>query len=97
MHLAAAMHFSGFKSVVATMWYVYQFTNGVRGDYVLIIRKAISDVDGPKVAKWFYEELLAKEEVDADSIAYALDSAVAQLRDSGVSADRWAPFIHMGA
>jgi hypothetical protein len=97
MHLAAAMLSTGFKSVVATMWYVYQCTNGVRGEYVLIIRRAISDVDGPKVAKRFYEELLAKEVVDADSIAYALDSAVAQLRDSGVSADRWAPFIHMGA
>jgi hypothetical protein len=35
--------------------------------------------------------------MDADSVAYALDSAVGKLRDSGVSADRWAPFIHMGA
>jgi CHAT domain-containing protein len=73
MHLAAAMLFSGFKNVIATMWYV------------------------PKVAKWFYEELLAKEVVDANSVAYALDFAVGKLRDSGVSPDRWAPFIHMGA
>jgi hypothetical protein len=59
--------------------------------------RAISDTDGPKVAQWFYEELFAKEVVDADSVAYALDSAVGKLRDSGVSPDRWAPFIHMGA
>jgi hypothetical protein len=64
---------------------------------MLIINRAISDVDGPKVAKWFYEELLAKEVADASSVAYALDSAVGKLRDSGVSPDRWAPFIHMGA
>jgi hypothetical protein len=95
MHLAAAMLFSGFKSVIATMWYVNrQFRIS---ECLLTMSRAISDVDGPKVAKWFYEELLAKEVVDADSVAYALDSAVGKLRDSGVSAERWAPFIHMGA
>jgi hypothetical protein len=61
------------------------------------MNRAISDVDGPKVAKWFYEDLFAAEVLDADSVAYALDFAVGKLRDSGVSADRWAPFIHMGA
>jgi hypothetical protein len=95
MHLAAAMLFSGFKSVIATMWYVNrQFRIS---ECLLTMSRAISDVDGPKVAKWFYEELLAKEVVDADSVAYALDSAVGKLCDSGVSAERWAPFIHMGA
>jgi hypothetical protein len=64
---------------------------------VLTLSRAIADIDGPKVAKWFYEDLLAKEVVDADSVAYALDSAVGKLRGSGVSADRWVPFIHMGA
>jgi hypothetical protein len=64
---------------------------------LLTMTRAISDVDGPKVANWFYEELLAKEAVDADSVAHALDSAVGKLRDSGVSSERWAPFIHMGA
>jgi hypothetical protein len=65
--------------------------------HMLIRNRAISDIDGPKVAKWFYEELLSKEVVDVSSVAYALDSAVDKLRDSGVSPDRWAPFIHMGA
>jgi hypothetical protein len=63
----------------------------------LTTSRAISDEDGPKVATWFYEELLSKEEVDGDSVAYALDSAVSKLRASGVSPNRWAPFIHMGA
>jgi hypothetical protein len=64
---------------------------------VLIERRAISDIDGPKVAKWFYEELFSKEEIDLDSMAFALDAAVSKLRNSDVPPDRWAPFIHMGA
>jgi hypothetical protein len=64
---------------------------------MLTISRAIADDDGPNVAQWFYEELLSKEVVDADSVAYALDTAVGKLRESGVSPDRWAPFIHMGA
>jgi hypothetical protein len=95
MHLAASMLFSGFKSIVATMWYVDRdFRISV---WLLMMIRAISDVDGPKVAEWFYEELLAREVVDGDSVAYALDSAVGKLRASGVTPERWAPFIHMGA
>jgi hypothetical protein len=59
--------------------------------------RAISDEDGPKVAKWFYEDLFEKEVIDADTVAYALDNAAGQLRRSGVPSDRWVPFIHMGA
>jgi CHAT domain-containing protein len=95
MHLAAAMLFSGFKSVVATMWYVDRKTE--ISECPLTKTRAICDVDGPKVAEWFYEELFAREAVDGDSVAYALDSAVGKLRASGVSPERWAPFIHMGA
>jgi hypothetical protein len=58
--------------------------------------RAIRDDDGPRVAKWFYEKLLSSEVIDADSVAYALDCAVGKLRNSNVSPDRWAPFIHMG-
>jgi hypothetical protein len=95
MHLAAAMLFSGFKSVVATMWYVNRESR--IGDCLLMMSRAICDVDGPKVAKWFYEELLTREVVDGDSVAFALDFAVDKLRASGVTPERWAPFIHMGA
>jgi CHAT domain-containing protein len=97
MHLAAAMLFSGFKSVIATMWYAGCYIRAREFQCSHGMSRAIADADGPKVAKWFYEELLSKEVVDADSVAYALDAAVGKLRDSGVSPDRWAPFIHMGA
>jgi hypothetical protein len=56
------------------------------------------DEDGPKVARIFYEEVVKSEMIDADTIAYALDTAVRQLRDSGkVPPERWAPFVHIGA
>jgi hypothetical protein len=61
------------------------------------VHRAINDYDGPKVAKWFYEELFANEVIDVDSVAYALDVAVGKLRETKVLPDRWAPFIHMGA
>ena len=54
-------------------------------------------MDGPQVAKWFYENLFAREVIDADSVAYALDYAVGKLRESGVPSHQWVPFIHMGA
>jgi hypothetical protein len=57
----------------------------------------MSDNDGTQVTKWFYEELLAKEVVTSDDVAYALDVALGKLRDSGVPLHRWVPFIHMGA
>jgi hypothetical protein len=63
---------------------------------LLSLRRAIADEDGPKVAQWFYEGLFAHEILDGDAVAYALDTAVRKLRDSGVSLERWAPFIHMG-
>jgi hypothetical protein len=58
----------------------------------------MSDVDGPDMARWFYEGLLAHETIDTDAVAYALDSAVRKLRDKIPSEPkRWAPYIHMGA
>jgi hypothetical protein len=51
----------------------------------LMIARAMADDDGPMVAEWFYEELLSKDMVDADSVAYALDVAVGKLRATGVS------------
>jgi hypothetical protein len=95
MHLAAAMLFCGFRSVVATMWWVQSLQ--MQSWALSTLYRAINDFDGPKVAKWFYEELFTNEVIDVDSVAYALDIAVGKLRDSGVPPDRWAPFIHMGA
>jgi hypothetical protein len=45
----------------------------------------------------FYKRLFAEEVITFDTIPYALDYAVAELRKSGVSPMRWATFIHMGA
>jgi hypothetical protein len=56
----------------------------------------MSDADGPDIARWFYESLFQHAELDLDHIAYALDEAVAKLRLTGVSASRWALFVHMG-
>jgi hypothetical protein len=57
----------------------------------------MSDEDGPQVAKHFYSELFRAEKIDADSVPYALDHAIAALRMSGAPPERWATFIHLGA
>jgi hypothetical protein len=58
----------------------------------------MGDVDGPDLAKWFYEDLLSNEVIDADAVAYSLDAAVEKLRAKIPSAAIWwAPYIHMGA
>jgi hypothetical protein len=59
--------------------------------------RAMDDADGPQVAKLFYERLFAEEIITLDTIPYALDYAVAELRKSGAPPERWATFIHMGA
>jgi hypothetical protein len=59
--------------------------------------RAMNDTDGPYVAKAFYEKLFAHNTIDADSIAYALDYAIRELRKSGVPLERWATFVHIGA
>jgi hypothetical protein len=58
--------------------------------------RMMNDDDGPDVARWFYESLFAKEDLDFDGIAYALDGAIMKLRETGVPASRWAAFIHIG-
>jgi hypothetical protein len=55
------------------------------------------DMDGPKVAQWFYEALLENETIELDDIPYALDEAVQKLRDTGASPARWATYMHFGA
>jgi hypothetical protein len=54
------------------------------------------DEDGSKLARRFYEALFAKDTLDLDDIAYALDEAVQALRNQGLPAQRWALFMHMG-
>jgi hypothetical protein len=63
----------------------------------MILRSSLHEGDGPKVAQWFYEDLLSRPFLNGGAVAYALDCAAGRLRDSGVSAKRCAAFIHMGA
>lgn len=58
----------------------------------------MGDVDGPAVAKRVYEEIFSSdsEYIDPDAIPYALDTAVAELRQRKLHPSRWAPYIHLG-
>ncbi|KAJ3709794.1 CHAT domain-containing protein [Lentinula raphanica] len=80
LHLAGAMLFSGFRSVVGTLW-------------------EMEDMDGPKIADRFYDELL-KRDCDANErhteAAQALWSATKRMKDARFSAARWVNFVHIG-
>ncbi|KAJ7429954.1 CHAT domain-containing protein, partial [Mycena galericulata] len=55
------------------------------------------DQDGPVLAEAVYKDLFGTgKEAKAEDAAKALQLAVRKLRDSGVSYERWIPFIHMG-
>jgi hypothetical protein len=56
----------------------------------------MSDEDGPRLARRFYEVLFEREQIDLDDIPYAIDAAVQSLRSAGIPARRWALFMHMG-
>ena len=57
----------------------------------------MGDVDGPIIAETVYEELYPVGAVlDPDVVPYALDRAVQKLRARGLSASRWAPYVHLG-
>jgi hypothetical protein len=62
----------------------------------MAVHRMMSDEDGPDVARWFYESLFSRGDIDLDHIAYSLDGAVTKLREKGVPASRWALFIHIG-
>jgi hypothetical protein len=69
----------------------------IEGDGILSPYRAMTDVDGPLVSNHFYTKLFDSDQIDVDSVAYALDQAVTALRMSGAPPERWATFIHMGA
>jgi hypothetical protein len=64
---------------------------------LLTLLRAMKDADGPRIAKLFYETLFEEEQISLDTIPYALDRAVTELRKSGAPPERWATFIHIGA
>jgi hypothetical protein len=57
----------------------------------------MNDADGPVLTRYFYEKFFEEETIRVDSVPYALDYAVAKLRESGVPPERWATFVHLGA
>lgn len=59
----------------------------------------MNDADGPIVAETVYRSLytLSAGSLDQDVVPYALDDAVRALRESGLSASRWASYVHLGA
>jgi hypothetical protein len=56
----------------------------------------MNDEDGPRVTRCVYEDLFKRGRLDLDDVPYALDAAMAMLREAGVPAERWALFVHMG-
>jgi hypothetical protein len=100
IHIGSTLLFAGFRGVVATMWWVDCISFRNNG---LIIFRSIADVDGPKIADTFYENLFKKHGAiitdasgpDTTQAAQALHLAVAKLRSENVSFVRWVPFIHL--
>jgi hypothetical protein len=56
----------------------------------------MNDVDGPFMAKHIYSRIFKDGHLDMDAVPYALDDAIRQLRESGVSVSRWATYVHFG-
>ena len=89
------MLFAGFRSVIATLWYV---TVLLRYHLIKPVARSIEDADGPVIARTGYEALFSggSEHLDPDDVPYALDDAVQQLRKMHPDPSRWAPYIHIG-
>lgn len=56
----------------------------------------ITDEDAPGVVKEVYEAMEVEGGLDITLAAEGLNRAVRKLRESGVPAHRWVPFIHVG-
>ncbi|KAJ3561167.1 hypothetical protein NP233_g10362 [Leucocoprinus birnbaumii] len=56
----------------------------------------IADEDAPRVVQEVYETMEVEGGLDITLAAEGLDRAVRRMRESGVPAHRWVPFIHVG-
>jgi hypothetical protein len=97
VHIAASMLFCGFRSIIGTLWCVADFVIFFLSALTPCKYRLMSDEDGPRLARRFYEVLFEREQLELDDIPYALDAAVQALRSAGVPARRWALFMHMGS
>jgi hypothetical protein len=82
VHLAAAMMFAGFTSVIGTMWSMGDIDGPVVAETVY--------------GQLFRDEQ-DHEMLDLDLVPYALDDAVRKLREAGLPPSRWATYVHLGA
>jgi CHAT domain-containing protein len=82
IHLAAALQFCGFRSVVGTLWSMVD-TDGpdVAEDFY----------------KYMFRNVNAKGAVDFRDSAGALNFATAVMRSRRVPYERWINFVHIGA
>jgi hypothetical protein len=99
IHLAAAMLFAGFKSVVATMWCVaciLWWCDAIS----LTFSRSMGDSEGPVVAESIYSAIFKDGEgaqhLDLEEVPYALDEAVRGMRQSGLDPSFWATYVHIG-
>jgi hypothetical protein len=56
----------------------------------------MNDIDGPFVAERIYQRVFRNGVLSLNLVPYALDSAIAELRQRGVDPSRWATFVHFG-
>ncbi|KAG8948705.1 hypothetical protein FRC03_000588 [Tulasnella sp. 419] len=87
IHLAAALQFSGFRSVIGTMYAMADIDGPALAEavYKHMYRRQ-DEHDG-----------ISEVVVDFRETAKALNIATRALRDSGVPLERWINFIHIGA
>ncbi|EKM60603.1 uncharacterized protein PHACADRAFT_133212 [Phanerochaete carnosa HHB-10118-sp] len=88
LNLAAAMQFSGFKSVVGTMWQL-QDEDGptfAKAFYDALFAEQRDKSDTPQGS-----------EVGFKRAARALCSAAKEMRRNGANLERWVNFVHIGA
>jgi hypothetical protein len=56
----------------------------------------MSDMDGPFIARRVYQNIIRDGCLVPSMVPLALENAVRELRATGVSASRWATYIHVG-
>jgi hypothetical protein len=80
MHLAAGIQFTGFLSVIATMWSIRDEDAPKVADYTYqyLFRNGVEDLDPSEAAKALNHAVLCLRQ------------------DPSITVDRWAPFIHFG-
>jgi hypothetical protein len=62
----------------------------------IIHHRAMDDIDGPFMAERIYRRIFIHGVLNMAAVPYAVDEAIRELRDSGVSASRWATYVHFG-